>query len=212
MRFAIGLAGLISLVYAGALCAAEPAPKPDLARGKQLASTVCGACHGADGNSAQPANPALAGQHAEYTVKQLTNFKSQGGKPAERPNPIMAGMVAALSPNDMRDLAAYFEIQKPKPRAARDPQLVKLGQAIYRGGIAARGVAACTACHGPSGAGIPAQFPRLAGQYAEYTAAQLKAFRSGERGNDPNRMMRVIAERLSDREITALADYITGLR
>ena len=182
-----------------------------LSRG-QTGPQVCSPCHGLDGNSAQPAFPILAGQHADYTVKQLGNFKPQDGKPAERPNAIMAGIVAAMSADEMRNLGAYFESKKPQPRAARDAKLVKQGQAIYRGGIAAKGVAACTACHGPAGAGIPAQFPRLAGQYAEYTAAQLKAFRSGERGNDPNRMMRAIAERLSDGEIAALADYIAGLR
>ena len=178
----------------------------------QTGPQVCSPCHGVDGNSAQSAFPILAGQHAEYTAKQLANFKPQDGKPAERPNAIMAGIVAAMSPDDMRNLGAYFASQKPQPRAARDPKLVKLGQTIYRGGLAGKGVAACTACHGPAGAGIPAQFPRLAGQYSEYTAVQLKAFRSGERGNDPNRMMRAIAERLSDGEIAALADYIAGLR
>jgi len=196
----------VSLVHA------QTAPAADPSKGQAIATQVCAACHGADGNSAQPANPALAGQHAAYTAKQLANFKPQDGKPAERPSAIMAGMAANLSADDMRNLGAYFESQKPKPRAARDANLVKLGQAIYRGGIAAKGVAACTACHGPAGAGIPAQFPRLSGQYAEYTTAQLKAFRSGERGNDPSRMMRAIAERLSDREIDALADYIAGLR
>jgi len=201
----------VSALAVSSTCA-QTVPAADPARGKTIAATTCSACHGADGNSAQPVNPNLAGQHAEYTAKQLANFKPQDGKPAERQNGIMAGMVAALSADDMRDLGAYFESQKPQPRAARDPKLVKLGQAIYRGGIAAKGVAACTACHGPAGAGIPAQFPRIAGQYAEYTAAQLKAFRSGERGNDPNRMMQAIAERLSDREIDALADYVAGLR
>jgi cytochrome c553 len=112
----------------------------------------------------------------------------------------------------MRDLAAYFESQKPKPRAARDAALVRAGQAIYRGGVLAKGVAACTACHGPNGAGVPAQFPRLAGQFPEYVAAQLKAFRAGERANDTNRTMRAVAEKLSDREIAALAEYISGLR
>jgi cytochrome c553 len=150
-----------------------------------------------DGNSAQATFPNLAGQHAAYTTKQLANFKPQDGKAAERANAIMAGIVASMSADDMKNLGAYFENQKPQLRAARDPKLVQQGQAIYRGGVAARGVAACTGCHGPTGTGIPAQFPRLAGQYPEYTAAQLKAFRSGERGNDPNRMMRAIAERLS---------------
>jgi cytochrome c553 len=191
---------------------AQAPAKPDTARGQQIAAQVCAACHAPDGNSALSPNPVLAGQHAEYTMKQLMNFKSQDGKPALRPNPIMAGMVANLSEDDMRSLAAYFEMQKPRPRAARDAELVKLGQSIYRGGIAAKQVAACTACHGPSGAGVPAQFPRIAGQFSEYISAQLKAFRAGERANDPNRAMRAVAERLSDREIAALAEYISGLR
>jgi cytochrome c553 len=204
------------LAYCGALFAtatlAQGVPEADVSRGQQLAAQVCATCHAADGNSAQPANPVLAGQHAEYTFKQLSNFRPQDGKPAERPNAIMAGMVANLSPEDMGSLAAYFQMQKPAPRAAHDAALVKLGQAIYRGGILSRNVAACGACHGPSGAGVPAQFPRIAGQFAEYTAAQLRAFRSGERANDPNRMMRAVAERLSDREIAAVAEYISGLR
>ncbi len=191
---------------------AQGSVKGDLVKAQQVASKVCAACHAEDGNSTQSNNPVLAGQHAEYIFKQLTNFKPQDGKPAERPNPIMAGMVANLSADDMRGLGAYFETQKPKPRAARDADLAKIGQAIYRGGILAKNVAACTACHSPNGAGVPAQFPRLAGQYAEYTTAQLKAFRSGERANDPNRTMRMVAEKLSDREIAAVAEYIAGLR
>jgi cytochrome c553 len=210
MRFRWAAAILISALPV-AFAGAQTVPA-DPAKGQTIAGQVCAACHGPDGNSAQAVNPSLAGQHAEYTAKQLANFKPQDGKPAERPSAIMAGMAAPLSADDMRNLGAWFASQKPQPRAARDAKLVKLGQAIYRGGIAAKGVAACTACHGPQGAGIPAQFPRLAGQYAEYTAAQLKAFRSGDRGNDPNRMMRAIAERLSDQEIDALADYIAGLR
>lgn len=211
LRWASGVF-LSALAVFSAQAETTAGPAADPAKGEAVASKVCSACHGPDGNSPAAANPILAGQHADYTAKQLANFKPQEGKPAERPNPIMAGMAAALSADDMRNVAAWFESQKPKPRAARDQKLVKLGQAVYRGGVAARGVAACTACHGPTGAGIPAQFPRLAGQYAEYTIAQLKAFRSGERGNDPNRMMRSIAERLSDQEIAALADYIAGLR
>lgn len=204
---------LIAGLLMSSAAAAQGLPKADdPAKGRPIATQVCAACHAADGNSTQAANPVLAGQHAEYTLKQLQNFKPQGGKPAERPNPVMAGMVATLSADDMRNLAAYFESQKPKPRAARDPALVKLGQAIYRGGILAKNVAACTACHGPDGAGVPAQFPRLAGQFPEYVAAQLKAFRSGERANDPNRTMRAVAEKLSDREIAAVAEYIFGLR
>ena len=201
------LAGTLTLPAAGAQGA-----QADLARGQQIANQVCAACHAADGNSVIAVNPVLAGQHADYTVKQLMNFKSQDGRPAERPNPVMAGMSATLSTEDMRNVAAYFESQKPTPRAARDPQLVKLGQAIYRGGILSKNVAACTACHGPTGAGMPAQYPRLAGQFAEYITTQLKTFRSGERANDPNRTMRAVAEKLSDREIAAVAEYISGLR
>lgn len=186
--------------------------KADVAKAQQTAATVCAACHGADGNSIQAANPILAGQHSEYLAKQLGDFKSKDGKPAVRQNPIMAGMVANLSDDDMRGLAAFFEAQKPGQRAARDAVKAKLGQSIYRGGILSKGVAACTACHSPNGAGIPAQFPRVAGQYAEYTAAQLKAFRSGERANDPNRIMRMVTEKLSDQEIAAVAEYISGLR
>ncbi|MEK6592200.1 MAG: c-type cytochrome [Pseudomonadota bacterium] len=191
---------------------AQGVGKGDSAKAQQVVSQVCAACHGDDGNSAIPANPSLAGQHPEYTLKQLKNFKPQDGKPAQRGNAVMAGMVANISADDMSGLAVYFAGQKPKPRAARDPELVKLGQAIYRGGILGKNVAACASCHSPNGAGMPAQFPRLAGQHAEYTAAQLKAFRSGERANDPNRMMRGVAIKLSDREISAVAEFIAGLR
>jgi cytochrome c553 len=188
-----------------------PAPA-DPSQARQLVKQVCASCHAEDGNSMLVANPVLAGQHADYTLKQLLNFRPRDGKPPERPNAVMGGMVANLSADDLRNLADYFEVQKRKPRAARDPELARLGQMIYRGGIAAKNVAACTACHGPNGSGIPAQFPLLAGQFAEYTAAQLRAFRVGERANDPNRMMRAVAEKLSDREIAALAEYIAGLR
>jgi cytochrome c553 len=203
---------LLAGTFASGAAFAEGADKGDIAKGQQTASQVCAACHASDGNSVQAANPILAGQHFEYIVKQLTDFKAQDGRPAARANPIMAGMAANLSADDMRGVAAYFEAQKPKARAARDAQLAKLGQAIYRGGILSKNVAACTACHAPNGAGVPAQFPRVAGQYSEYTAAQLKAFRSGERANDPNRIMRTVAEKLSDREIAAVSEYISGLR
>lgn len=207
MRFITALCvlvctGMAPLVYAG-----EPAAKADPAQAEAIVTKVCAACHAADGNSSSPANPVLAAQHADYTAKQLANFKA-----GERKNPVMLGMSAALSPQDMKNLGAYFEGQKAKARAARNPELVKLGQQIYRGGLMNKGVAACASCHGPSGAGIPAQFPRIAGQYAEYTVAQLQAFRSGERANDPNKMMRDIAVKLSDPEIKAVSEYMAGLR
>lgn len=195
-----------------AVALAQSSAPADPSQARQLVTQVCASCHAEDGNSVLPANPVLAGQHADYTLKQLMNFRPRDSKPAERPNAVMAGMVANLSADELRNLAAYFEIQKPKPRAARDPELARLGQMIYRGGIVSKNVAACTACHGPNGSGIPAQFPRLAGQFPEYTAAQLRAFRAGERANDPNRMMRVVAEKLSDREIAAVAEYVAGLR
>lgn len=184
----------------------------DPAKAQQIVTQVCSACHGSDGNSGVPVNPSLASQHADYIYKQLTNFKAQGGKPAERANPVMAGMVAPLSADDMKNLAAYFAEQKMKPRAARNPDLVKQGQSIYRAGISAKGVPACSGCHSPNGSGIPAQFPRLAGQHSEYIAAQLKAFRAGERANDANGMMRTTAGKLSDKEIAAVSEYVAGLR
>lgn len=186
--------------------------KGDPAKAQQIVAQVCVACHAADGNSTIPANPVLAGQHPEYTYKQLRNFKSQDGKPAERVNGVMAGMVANLSDDDMKNLAAYFAGQKAKPRVARDAALAKQGEAIYRGGIMAKGVAACASCHSPNGAGMPAQFPRVAGQHTEYTVAQLTAFRAGQRANDPAQMMRVVAAKMSDQEIKAVAEYIAGLR
>ena len=195
---------------AGAIAQTPPTADPSKARA--IVSQVCVACHGLDGNSTQPANPILAGQQASYIAKQLADFKSEGGKPAQRPQNVMSAMVANLSADDMRNLAAYFALQKPRPRAARDADLVSRGQAIYRGGVAAKKIAACSACHGPNGAGVPTQFPRLAGQYAEYISTQLRAFRTGARANDPNRMMRAIAEKLSDDDIAAVAEYISGLR
>lgn len=206
MRFRLALVVAICAATAP-LAVAQPAAKADPAQAQPIATKVCAACHASDGNSVNPANPVLAGQHADYTAKQLANYKS-----GERKNPVMLGMTAALTPQDMKNLGAYFEAQKPKTRAANNVELVKLGRQIYRGGIMDKGVAACASCHGPSGAGIPAQFPRVAGQFAEYTLAQLQAFRLGERANDPNQMMRVISARLSDREIKAVSEYIAGLR
>ena len=191
---------------------AQGVVKGDLAKAQPIVTQICVACHAVDGNSAIPANPNLAGQHPEYTYKQLRNFKSQGGKPAERSNGVMAGMVANLSDDDMKNLAVYFAAQKPKSQAARDAALAKQGESIYRGGIQAKGVAACASCHAPNGTGMPAQFPRVAGQHAEYTAAQLTAFRAGQRANDPAQMMRMIAAKMSDQEIKAVSEYIAGLR
>jgi cytochrome c553 len=199
----------MSFAIAGAgAWAAEPAKDgADLARGQKIAAEVCAACHGPDGNSPLPENPKLAAQAADYIAKQLADYKA--GK--ERHSPIMSPMAAPLSEADMRAVAAHYAVQKPRPGAARNKETVSLGQKLYRGGNPATGVPACSGCHGPDGAGIPAQYPRLSGQHAQYTVAQLRAFRSVERSNDPNQMMRAIAARMSDQEIAAVADYISGL-
>ena len=202
----------VAVALVAPVAVAQGVVKGDLAKAQPIVTQVCVACHAVDGNSAIPANPNLAGQHPEYTYKQLRNFKSQGGKPAERSNGVMAGMVASLSDDDMKNLAVYFAAQKPKSQAARDAALAKQGESIYRGGIQAKGVAACASCHAPNGTGMPAQFPRVAGQHAEYTAAQLTAFRAGQRANDPAQMMRMIAAKMSDQEIKAVSEYIAGLR
>ena len=193
--------------------AADQAPaKADPAKAKPIAESVCVGCHGADGNSPAAPNPHLAGQHAAYLLKQLTNFKSVDGKPAARDNAIMAGMVAGLSDEDMKNLAAYFSQQKLKPAVAKDEKLIAEGQKLWRMGDFSKGIPACAGCHGPAGAGLPALYPALAGQHPEYTEAQLKTFRSGERSNDPEKMMRTIAAKLSDVEIKAVAEYAAGLR
>jgi cytochrome c553 len=199
----------MSFAIAGAgAWAAEPAKDgADLARGQKIAAEVCAACHGPDGNSPLPENPKLAAQAADYIAKQLADYKA--GK--ERKSPIMSPMAAPLSEADMRAVAAHYAVQKPRPGAARNKETVSLGQKLYRGGNSATGVPACSGCHGPDGAGIPAQYPRLSGQHAQYTVAQLRAFRAMERSNDPNQMMRAIAARMSDQEIAAVADYISGL-
>lgn len=186
--------------------------KPDAARGKITATTVCAACHNADGNSTISANPKLAGQHYDYLVKQLKDFKANGDKPAARPNPVMGGMVAGLSEDQMKDLAAYFAIQKQSENTAKNKDTLELGKKIYRAGDQSKGLAACAACHGPAGSGMPAQYPRISGQHAEYIETQLKAFRDGARANDPNKMMRMVALKMTDAEIKAVADYIAGLR
>lgn len=188
---------------------AKPAPavvaKPDLAKGEASYATVCVACHAADGNSAIPANPKLSQQHPEYLVKQLHEFKS-----GKRANAIMAGFASTLSDDDMRNIAYWLNSQPAKTGFSKDKEMVALGERIYRGGIADRQVPACAGCHSPNGAGIPAQYPRLSGQHADYTAAQLTSFRDGIRKN--NLQMTQVSAKLNDREIKAVSDYIAGLR
>lgn len=182
-----------------------PAAKPDLVKGEATYTSVCVACHAADGNSAIPANPKLAQQHPEYLVKQLQEFKS-----GKRANAIMSGFSAMLTPDDMKNVSYWLAAQKTKPGFAKDKELVTLGERIYRGGISDRQVPACAGCHTPNGSGIPAQYPRLGGQHADYTEAQLTGFRDGVRLN--NLQMSQIAAKMNDREIKAVSDYIAGLR
>jgi cbb3-type cytochrome c oxidase subunit III len=181
------------------------AAKPDLAKGEASFGAVCAACHGVDGNSGTPAYPKLAQQHPEYLVKQLQEFKSD-----KRSNAIMKGFASMLSDEDMKNIAYWVTSKKAKPGTAKDKELVTLGERIYRGGIADRQVPACAGCHSPNGAGIPAQYPRLSGQHADYAAAQLTAFRDGVRKNSVQ--MTQIAAKMNDREIKAVADYVAGLR
>jgi len=195
-----------------AFASEEAKANVDLAKAKQIAEGVCVACHGADGNSPAPTNPNLAGQIPEYLHKQLSNFRSVDGKPAARNNPIMGGMAATLSEEDMKSLSVYFSQQKLKPAAAKDEKLAAEGQSLWRKGDFEKGVPACAGCHGAAGAGLPAQFPRLAGQYPEYIETQLKSFRADERANDAEKVMRVISAKLSDRQMKAVAEYAAGLR
>src|SRR5688500_6690149 len=157
------------------------AQAPDAAKAQNIANQVCAACHAGDGNSTAPANTKIAGQFPEYLHKQLADFKAQGGKKPARESAIMTPMVANLSEADMKNLAAFYSGQKLKPAAAADKDLTALGQKLWRGGNAATGVPACAGCHGPAGAGIPAQYPRLSGQFQDYVATQLRAFRDGVR-------------------------------
>ena len=212
MNFHVLSTGLLIAAFsvtipAWANSAPATAAKGDAAKAQKIVNDVCGACHTTDGNSTTPTYPVLAGQHPEYITKQLTEFKSGARKDA-----IMAPNVTALSNDDMLNLGAYFSAQQTKPRLAKDAALVAEGQKIYKGGNAGSGVPACASCHGPAGSGIPVQFPRLAGQHAKYVQKQLMNFRSGDRSNDGGKMMQVIARKLTDHEMKAVAEYINGLR
>ena len=211
------------LAVAAPVLAADNAPAPyvgDAAKGQPIASAVCGACHGPDGNSVVPVNPKLAGQNADYLFKQMRNFKGGGpdGKPL-RTNAIMNGMIAAYSEDQMRDFAAYFSSQTQKVGEAKNRDTIQMAQKLFRAGDVGRGLPACAACHGPTGAGIPSEFPRIGGQQSDYVELQLKAFRASGadpkdpngRDNDPNKMMRMIAVKMTDPEIKAIADYLAGL-
>ena len=200
------LTSLLLATGAASMAATEtpPAAKADLVKGEATAA-VCVACHTNDGSRGSPANPILQGQHPEYLAKQLAEFKA-----GTRNNAIMKGFASTLSEADMKNVAAFYAGKIAKPGFAKNKELVALGEKIYRGGIAERSIPACSGCHNPTGAGIPSQYPRLAGQHADYTEAQLTAFRGGVRNN--NLQMTGVAAKLNDREIKAVSDYIAGLR
>lgn len=198
-------ATLAAAVFSSVAAEVAAPVKPDLAKGEASFAGVCAACHAPDGNSLIPVNPKLAQQHPEYLIKQLVEFKA-----GKRENAVMNGMAAALSEADMKNIAYWLGSKKATPGVAKEKDLVLLGEKIYRGGIADRQIPACAGCHSPNGAGIPAQYPRLSGQHAEYAVAQLTAFRDGVRQN--SLQMSQIAAKLNDREIKAVADYIAGLR
>ena len=202
--------GLALIVFGASTASAQ---SPALGGGSpaegQTKSVACAACHGQDGNSVTPTWPTLAGQHARYTVNQLNAYKD-----GERLDPGMRGFASTLSDEDMQDIAAWYASQTTAPKGA-DPAQISLGEQIYRGGIPDRGIAACIACHGPSGQGNAlAAYPRVSHQHAPYLAATLRAYAAGERRSDAavNQMMRNVAELLLDDEIDALASYMQGLQ
>ena len=216
MKFARCL--LLSMSVAGSFSAPigaraqmKPAPTVDPVRGQQIASQICAACHGVDGNSTAPANPRLAQQHSEYLYKQLLDYTvRQGQQRPVRENAIMNGFASQLSDDDKRNVSAWFASQKAQLGTARNKQTLDLGQRIWRAGLPEKSLPACSGCHNPAGLGIPIQYPRLAAQHAEYVEVTLKDFRQGTRRNNP--AMQEIAAKLSDGEIRAVADFIQGLR
>lgn len=202
MRKILAVAVLAAALGTNTVARAEGSA--EAGRGK---SAVCAACHGPDGNSANPEWPSLAGQHASYIVAQLEAFAGGG-----RQNPLMSPIAQPLSEEDRQDLAAYYAAQTPAPREA-DPENLERGRKLYVGGDPERGITACIACHGPTGQGNPlARYPAIAGQHASYTAATLEHYASGERSSDPNRIMRSIAARMSAEDIRAVSNYLQGLR
>ena len=196
--------------WAGGMVTAQAA---DLRAGQKIAETVCAACHGKDGNGTAPVNPKLAGQHAGYLLKQMKDFTTDKSGQVKRSDPVMNGMmITNYSEQQLQDVAAWYASLEQKGAMARNLNTLRQGEKIYRAGIAASGVPACAACHGPNGKGIPPQYPRISGQYAEYLEKQMFAFREGSRSNDHNSIMRDIAAKMTDEEIKAVVNYVAGLR
>ena len=203
----IQFVGFIIVCFSFVVSAESTLSSSELVGTKKIINNLCIACHAIDGNSVVSVNPRLAGQHAAYISKQLNNFKS-----GLRENIVMAGMVANLTEKDIINLGNYFSEQDILLSSAQKNGVGSLGENIFRAGIKSKGVAACAGCHGPSGHGIPDKYPRLNAQHSEYTLAQLNAFRLGLRKNDPEAVMRTIAQKLTEQEMQSVADYIQGLR
>ena len=203
----IQFVGFIVVFLSFTVSAESTLSSSELASSKRIINNLCIACHAIDGNSAISANPKLAGQHAAYITKQLNNFKS-----GLRENAVMAGMVANLTEKDMINLGRYFSEQVILLSSAQKNGVGSLGEDIFRAGIKNKGVAACASCHGPSGHGIPDKYPRLNAQHSQYTLSQLNSFRLELRKNDPESVMRTIAQKLTEQEMQDVADYIQGLR
>jgi cytochrome c553 len=190
------------------LAAAAPghAQTVDKAKARAVVDRLCVACHGADGNSPQPAHPKLAGLQPEYLLKQLRDYKK-----GARKSDVMEPMVKELTDDDMASLAAYYAEQKPKPGDVRDAKLLEAGRKLYNDGIPDVGLPSCSGCHYPDGMGTP-RFPRVAGQHAEYTYQQLKDFASGKRENDRGLAMQSVANRMNDQQMKAVSEYIAGMK
>lgn len=203
---------VLVLIFSTPIFADFPFIKGDADKGKEIAAGVCAGCHNADGNSILPANPILAGQYAEYTAKQLMDFKSENKTPARRENPIMASMTAILTQEDMNNVAVYYAQQTLKPGVVNDESLLAMGKKLYQGGNLEHAIPACASCHSPNGQGIPPHYPRLDGQHAAYTLSQLRAFRQGIRKNDINNTMQTIVSHMSEQEMKAVSEFIATLR
>ncbi|MGA8009872.1 MAG: c-type cytochrome [Thiomonas sp.] len=224
VRVALSLFGLFLLPTAsqaaGAPLSGAPSvtessfPAPSTAQlqaGAKVAQT-CAACHGTGGNATSSDFPKLAGQHADYIVKQLHDYRiAKGAEHPARVNPIMNGMAATLTDAQIRDVALYYSRQTFNPGVAYgDQKDLKLGKAIWMAGIPDRAVPACVSCHGPGGAGMPSRYPRIGGQWQGYLQTELQLFRNDRRTNSPE--MHDLASRMTDKQINAVAEYAAGLR
>lgn len=214
MKIIKNTAVIFAFIFSNQIFAETPVIHGDSEKGQEIATGVCSGCHNADGNSVIPSNPTLAGQHVEYITKQLMDFKAEGDSPAKRDSQVMSSMVAALTAEDMVNLAAYYAQQKINPGTTSnsDQSLLDLGKKVFNGGNLENNVPACSSCHSPNGAGIPPHYPRIAGQHADYTISQLEAFRQGNRANDLNHEMQKAVLRMSAQEIKAVAEYIATLK